>query len=237
MISILFFGFFLGMRHAFEADHIAAVASLSSQSKSIREGMRMGAAWGLGHTFTLFFFGSIVLFVANIMPEQIVRGIEFAVGIMLIFLGADVLRHVIRDRVHFHSHTHSQPVGADQRHFHAHSHIGEKKRDHNSVSHQHNHPRGFPLRALLVGLMHGMAGSAALILLTLQTLSSPWLGLIYIAVFGVGSIAGMALFSVVISVPLRAARQMTLVYNGFQTAIGVATIGLGMFVLVQNTGA
>ncbi len=237
MISILFFGFFLGMRHAVEADHIAAVASLSSQSKSIREGIRMGAAWGLGHTLTLFFFGSIVLFVANIMPEQIVRGIEFAVGIMLILLGADVLRHVIRDRVHFHSHMHSQTGGAGKRHFHAHSHIGENKRDHNPASHQHSHPRGFPLRALLVGLMHGMAGSAALILLTLQTLTSPWLGLVYIAVFGVGSIAGMALFSVVISVPLRAARHMTLVYNGFQTAIGVATIGLGFFVLVQNFGA
>jgi ABC-type nickel/cobalt efflux system permease component RcnA len=237
MISILLFGFVLGMRHAVEADHIAAVASLSSQSKSTREGMRMGAAWGLGHTLTLFFFGSIVLFVANIVPEQIVRGIEFAVGIMLIILGGDVLRHVIRDRVHFHSHTHSKTGGADQRHFHAHSHTGEKKQDHNPASHQHSHPKGFPLRALLVGLMHGMAGSAALILLTLQTLSSPWLGLVYIAVFGVGSMAGMALFSVVISIPLRAARQMTLVYNGFQTAIGVATIGLGLFVLAQNIGA
>ena len=236
MISILFFGFFLGMRHALEADHIAAVASLSSQSKSIREGVRMGAAWGLGHTLTLFFFGSIVLFVANIMPEQIVRGIEFTVGIMLIVLGADVLRHVIRDRVHFHSHTHSKTGGADQRHFHAHSHTGEKKQDHNLASHHHSHPKGFPLRALLVGLMHGMAGSAALILLTLQTLSSPWLGLVYIAIFGVGSIAGMALFSVVISIPLRAARRMTLLYNGFQTAIGVATIGLGLFVLSQNIG-
>ena len=237
MISILFFGFLLGMRHAVEADHIAAVASLSSRSKSIREGMRQGAAWGLGHTLTLFLFGSIVLFVANIVPEQVVRGIEFAVGIMLIILGADVLRHVIRDRVHFHSHTHPQPDGVGKRHFHAHSHKGEKRHTHNAASHQHSHPQGFPLRALLVGLMHGMAGSAALILLTLQTLSSPWLGLVYIALFGVGSIVGMALFSVVISVPLRAARHMTLLYNGFQTAIGVATIGLGLFILVQNFGA
>ncbi len=237
MISILFLGFFLGMRHALEADHIAAVASLSSQSRSIREAVRMGAAWGLGHTLTLFFFGSIVLFVADVMPEKIVHGIEFTVGIMLIFLGADVLRHVIRDRVHFHSHTHSKATGADQHHFHAHSHKGEKRQDHSAKSHHHSHPRGFPFRALLVGLMHGMAGSAALILLTLQTLSSPWLGLVYIALFGVGSMAGMALFSVVISVPLRAARQMTLVYNGFQAAIGVATIGLGIFVLAQNFGA
>ncbi len=237
MISILFFGFLLGMRHALEADHIAAVASLSSRSGSLREGVRMGAAWGLGHTLTLFFFGSIVLFVANIIPEQIVHWIEFTIGIMLIFLGVDVLRHIIRDRVHFHSHTHVKTDGADQRHFHAHSHKGEKIRDHNATSHHHRHAKGFPLRALLVGLMHGMAGSAALILLTLQTLTSPWLGLVYIALFGVGSITGMALFSVVISIPLRAARRMTLLYNGFQAAIGVATISLGFLVLMQNFSA
>ncbi len=237
MISILFFGFLLGMRHAVEADHIAAVAALSSRTNSIWEGVRQGAAWGLGHTLTLFLFGSIVLFVANIVPEEIVRGIEFTVGIMLVFLGGDVLRHVIRDRIHFHTHTHRQIDGSNTRHFHAHSHKDEKKHDHNTASHQHSHPKGFPIRALLVGLMHGMAGSAALILLTLQTLSSPWLGLVYIAVFGVGSIAGMALFSIVISIPLRAARQMTLVYNGLQTTIGVATIALGIFILVQNTVA
>jgi len=235
MISILFFGFLLGMRHAVEADHIAAVASLSSRTNSILEGVRQGAAWGLGHTLTLFLFGSIVLFVANIVPEQVVRGIEFTVGIMLIFLGGDVLRNIIRDRVHFHTHTHTHGDGTDTRHFHAHSHLCEEKCNHKAVSHQHSHPKGFPIRALLVGLMHGMAGSAALILLTLQTLSSPWLGLVYIAVFGIGSIAGMALFSIVISVPLRAARHMTLVYNGLQTTIGVATIGLGIFILVQNT--
>ncbi len=237
MISILFLGFLLGMRHAVEADHIAAVASLSSRTNSIWEGVRQGAAWGLGHTLTLFLFGSIVLFVTNIVPEQIVRGIEFTVGLMLIVLGGDVLRHVIRDRVHFHTHTHSQLDSSDTRHFHAHSHKGEKKHDHNAADHQHAHPRGFPIRALLVGLMHGMAGSAALILLTLRTLSSPWLGLVYIAVFGIGSIAGMALFSIVISIPLRATRHMTVVYNSLQTTIGVATIALGIFILVQNSSA
>lgn len=237
MVSILFLGFLLGLRHAVEADHIAAVASLSSRSASVWEGVQQGAAWGLGHTITLFLFGSIVLFVANIVPEQVVHGIEFTVGIMLIILGGDVLRHVIRDRVHFHIHSHNNSSGQDMSHFHAHSHKGEKKREHNPASHHHAHPRGFPIRALAVGLMHGMAGSAALILLTLQTLSSPWLGLVYIAVFGVGSIAGMALLSIIIAVPLRAARHMTLVYNGLQTTIGVATIVLGTVILIQNTSA
>jgi ABC-type nickel/cobalt efflux system permease component RcnA len=237
MISILFFGFLLGIRHAVEADHIAAVASLSARTNTVWKGVQQGMAWGLGHTLTLFLFGSIVLFVANIVPEQIVRGIEFAVGIMLIILGGDVLRHVLRDRVHFHTHTHSSGERPDTRHFHAHSHKGEKKQQHNIASHQHTHSQGFPVRALLVGLMHGMAGSAALILLTLQTLTSPWLGLVYIAVFGIGSIAGMALFSIVIAVPLRAASHLTFLYNGLQTTIGLATIALGVFTLFQTTAA
>ncbi len=231
MISILFLGFLLGMRHAIEADHIAAVASLSTRVNSVRQGVRQGAAWGLGHTLTLFLFGSIVLFVANIVPEQIVQGIELAVGVTLIILGGDVLRRVVRERIHFHAHSH----GPGKKHFHAHSHKGETRLAHDPARHQHTHSVGFPVRALLVGLMHGMAGSAALILLTLQTMTSPWLGLIYIAIFGIGSIAGMGLFSLVIAIPLRAARHMTWVYNGLQIFIGTATVALGIFTLVQTS--
>jgi len=231
MISILFLGFLLGMRHAVEADHIAAVASLTSTTHSVRKAIQQGMAWGLGHTLTLFLFGSIVLFVANIVPEQVVSKIELVVGVMLIILGGDVLRRVIAERIHFHTHTHNQPEGGSNTHFHAHSHKGENKQAHNAKQHQHSHPKGFPIRALLVGLMHGMAGSAALILLTLQTLSSPWLGLVYTAIFGVGSIAGMALFSLVIAIPLRAARHMTWLYNGLQTVIGTLTISLGAYTI------
>ena len=234
MISILLLGFLLGMRHAVEADHIAAVASLTASTNSIRKSIQQGVAWGVGHTLTLFLFGSIVLFVANIVPEQIVSKIELVVGVMLIILGADVLRRVIAERVHFHTHTHSQHEDNNNTHFHAHSHKGEKRQQHNATHHQHAHTQGFPVRALLVGLMHGMAGSAALILLTLQTLSSPWLGLVYIAIFGIGSIAGMGLFSLVIAVPLRAARRMTWLYNGLQAIIGIFTIGLGAFTIIQT---
>ena len=230
MISILFFGFLLGMRHAVEADHIAAVASLATKTTSARQGVRQGMAWGLGHTLTLFLFGSLVLFAVNIIPDKIVNGLEFAVGLMLIVLGIDVLRRVYKERVHFHAHRH----GVEKTHFHAHSHKGENKRSHNPSAHKHEHTQGFPIRALLVGLMHGMAGSAALIILTLQTMTSPWLGLIYIALFGLGSIAGMGLFSLVIVLPLRAARHMTWLYNGLQTSVGVATIALGIFTVIHT---
>ncbi len=231
MISILFFGFLLGMRHAVEADHIAAVASLATKTTSARQGVRQGMAWGLGHTLTLFLFGSLVLFAVNIIPDKIVNGLEFAVGLMLIALGIDVLRRVYKERVHFHAHRH----GVEKTHFHAHSHKGESKNAHNPSAHKHEHTQGFPIKALLVGLMHGMAGSAALIILTLQTLTSPWLGLVYIALFGLGSIAGMGLFSLVIVIPLRAARHMTWLYNGLQATGGMGTGALGVLTLVHTT--
>lgn len=229
MTSILLLGFLLGMRHAVEADHIAAVASLTTRARSLKSGIRQGVVWGLGHTLTLFLFGGIVLFVTDIVPAQIVHWLEFTVGIMLILLGAGVIRRLIRERVHFHTHSH----GEGDVHFHAHSHQGEKREHHDASSHHHEHPAGFPLRAFLVGLMHGMAGSAALILLTLQTMSSPWLGLVYIALFGAGSIAGMGLFSFIIAIPLRAARHMTWAYNSLQATIGVATIALGIFTMME----
>ena len=231
MTTSLLLGFLLGMRHAIEADHVAAVATLTTRTNSIRQGIQQGAAWGLGHTLTLFLFGGIVLFVTNIVPEEIVRWVELAVGIMLIALGLDVICRLIRERVHFHTHSHRD--GAV--HFHAHSHKDEKYQDHDATHHEHKHPTGFPIRALLIGLMHGMAGSAALIILTLQSISSQWLGLVYIALFGAGSIAGMSLFSVVVAIPLRAARHLTWAHNSLQATIGAATIALGIFTVLEIT--
>jgi hypothetical protein len=166
MIAVLLMGLLIGMRHALEADHVAAVASLATRARSPGETLRLGIAWGVGHTLTLFLFGSLVLILQTAVPERLAQGLEFAVGVMLVLLGADVLRRVIQARLHFHLHQH--PGGI--RHFHAHAHAGESK--HHPAHHVHDHPTGFPLRALLVGLVHGMAGSAALVLLTVETIAS-----------------------------------------------------------------
>ena len=228
-LSILLLGFMIGMRHAVETDHVAAVASLATSSKSIGDTVRQGAAWGLGHTLTLFMFGSIVLVFDAVMPEQMARTLELLVGVMLVVLGLDVLRRLIRDRIHFHTHHHD----GGERHFHAHSHAGEQ--GHDPKRHHHEHPGGFPLRAMYVGLMHGMAGSAALILLTLQTVESPFVGLAYIALFGIGSMTGMALLSFVIAIPLRfSAGGLTWLHNSLQGVIGVATIVIGAFLVLQS---
>ncbi|MEW7978079.1 MAG: urease accessory protein [Candidatus Sedimenticola endophacoides] len=230
MEGLLLFGLLIGMRHALEADHLAAVASLVSRRQSLAETLRQGGAWGLGHTLTLFLFGSVVIFMDTVMPERLAAGLELAVGFMLVLLGADVLRRVVRERVHFHVHRHG-----GERHFHAHSHAGEARAAHDPERHHHPHSQGFPLRALLVGLMHGMAGSAAVILLALQTMTSPLQGVFYILVFGIGSMLGMALLSVVISLPMRfSAGRLTWAYNGLQLLVGTITVVLGLLVIREQ---
>ena len=229
-ISLLFLGFLLGMRHALETDHVAAVAALATRSTSVADSVRQGAVWGVGHTLTLFVFGSMVLLMDSLMPQHLAQGLEFAVGIMLVLLGVDVLWRVIQERVHFHVHRHDNGTC----HFHAHSHAGEE--DHPAI-HKHQHParHTFPLRALFVGLMHGMAGSAVLILLILQAVDSPLTGMFYIALFGVGSIAGMAALSVVIAIPLRySAAGLTGLHNGLQIVIGMVTLIVGSHMVYQT---
>lgn len=231
MSAILILGFLLGMRHAMEADHVAAVASLSTRSATIGQTVFQGVAWGLGHTLTLFLASSVVLFLDAVIPAMVAQGLEAAVGVMLIILGADVLRRLWQSRVHFHVHRH--PDGTV--HFHAHSHAGETR--HDPLHHEHMHRPAFPVRALCVGMVHGMAGSAALILLTLETMTSPSTGLVYVALFGLGSIGGMALLSAVIALPLRTARGYGWLHNGLQGAVGIVTMVVGTLLMYENGAA
>ncbi len=228
MISLLILGFLIGMRHAMDADHLAAVAAISTQQNSIHSTIKHGLVWGLGHTTTLFLFGSMVIWMDTVIPEQLANYLEIAVGFMLIALGLDVLRRVIRDRVHFHQHQHNKPDA----HFHAHSHNGES--NHQQSTHQHSHNQKFPFRTLFIGFMHGMAGSAALILITMETIDSLWAGMLYMLLFGFGSMLGMAIISAIIAIPLRAsANGLTWMHNGLQTGIGLLTLGLGVTVIAQ----
>jgi high-affinity nickel permease len=229
MSSLLLLGFMIGMRHALDADHLAAVAAITTQqNNSIRSSIRHGLVWGLGHTITLFLFGSVVIWMDTVVPEKLTYFLQIGVGIMLIALGLDVLRRVVRDRIHYHIHRHNQSTA----HIHAHSHQAEPS--HELSKHEHSHDHSFPFRTLMIGLMHGMAGSAALILLTMETVDSLWLGLWYMLLFGVGSMLGMAILSIIIAIPLRAsANGLTWMHNGLQTAIGVLTCGLGISIVYQ----
>ena len=223
--SLLSLGFLIGIRHALEVDHLAAVASISSHDSSNKSVLTHGFVWGIGHTSTLLLFGSIVILMDTVIPEQLAHTLESFVGIMLIVLGLDVLRRVIKERIHYHFHRHQN----DLPHIHAHSHSGELGQ-HNKMNHDHGH-RPFPYRTLFIGFMHGMAGSAALILLTLETIDSTSLRVIYMLLFGVGSIVGMTVISMLIAVPLKASSHLTWLHNGLQTFIGLFTIGFGLTII------
>src|SRR5213078_2181387 len=177
MFGILGLGFLLGMQHALEADHIAAVSSIAARRTHVGDIVKHGLTWGLGHTLTLFTVAGAAILLGQALPENLPRPIETAVGLMLVGLGAHVLWRLWRDRVHFHRHGHDDGTV----HFHAHSHAGETA-PHARAIHAHQH--GFRWRTLLVGLMHGMAGSAALLVLTVTQASSPAIALGYIALFG-----------------------------------------------------
>src|SRR3954447_14572260 len=200
MFGILGLGFLLGMQHALEGDHIAAVSSIAARRSHVADIVKHGLTWGLGHTLTLFVFAGAAILLGHAIPESIARPIETAVGIMLMGLGSHVLWRLWRDRVHFHRHGHDDGTV----HFHAHSHAGDPvagdAMPHARIAHVHGH--AFRWRTLLVGLMHGMAGSAALLLLAATQAASPAAGLFYVLLFGIGSMIGMGVLSLVIAVPL-----------------------------------
>ena len=236
MISLLALAFLIGMQHATEADHLAAVATLATRQRSLAKTMKQGIAWGIGHTLTLIVFGGTVLVLGKSIPEHMAQALELAVAVMLIALGIDVLRRLRQKRVHFHVHAHEDGV----QHVHAHSHAhenaptGQYRRVHRELMHNHAHHRHLPLRALAVGMMHGMAGSAALILLSLETVNSFSMGLAYILLFGAGSIVGMAVLSLAIAIPLRiSAGSLAWLHTGMTAAVGVFSCGLGAFMFYR----
>lgn len=227
MISIFALGFVMGVRHAFEADHLAAMATLVTRSQGTRAGLLQGAVWGLGHTITLLLVGGTCLLIGTAMPAAWAARLELVVGFMLLALGVDTLRRMRRARLHAHVHQH------DDGHAHWHMHRHQASVNDDLAVHEHDHPRRtFPGRALVVGLVHGLAGSAALFLLTLQTVGSFWPGLTYIALFGLGSILGMAGLSAVVAVPMRvAARSVARLQGAIEAVVGVATIAVGIRVV------
>ena len=225
LAGLALLGFVLGMSHAFEADHLAAVVSLSTRARSTADGIRMGVAWGLGHSITLLLVGALVLSVDAVVPESLASALELGVGVMLVVLGLSVWHRLWSRRVHFHVHEHDDGTT----HFHAHAHDRVREAE------EHDHAHGLPGRAVFVGLIHGTAGSAALVLLALEQASSLGSGLLYIAIFGLGSVLGMALLSAAISIPLRwSAGGLTRVHNGVEAVVGAITVGIGCFVILEH---
>ncbi len=178
-------------------DHLVAVSTMLSERRGPRHALWIGVSWGFGHSTTLFAAALVLILLRLTVPDRLALAFEFGVGVLVVFLGLQVTVRLWRARLHVHPHTHGQ-----RRHLHIHSHA-------NSALHAEGHHRtaeaGPHLRgkSYLVGLVHGLAGSAALMLLPLASIDSPALSLAYGALFGLGSVAGMSVVTAALALPLR----------------------------------
>jgi sulfite exporter TauE/SafE len=214
--TILGLGFVLGLRHALDTDHLVAVSTVLAERPSWRASSLVGLSWGVGHTVVLLLVGAIVLILRVPIPTPVAAAAEVLVGLMLVVLGSFLGLKLIRDRWHVHHHDHG---GMRHVHFHSHSH---------SLTHAHRHWWRESVRPLCIGMAHGLAGSAALLLLVVASAGSVIEGLIYIAVFGCGSILGMLLVGLALSLPivwsLRVGRPLFLAVQGM-ASVGSITLG------------
>jgi len=231
-MTVLGLGFTLGLRHALDTDHLVAISTLVSDRKGMLKTSFMGTMWGIGHTIALLTVGCAVLVFDITIPPGIADLMELAVAIMLIVLGVRLLRKLIGGgRVHMHVHSHD-----GYRHVHPHVHESPEER----VIHSHHVTRWWlphgllslirsNTRPLVVGLIHGLAGSAALMLVVLTTIQSLSLGISYIIVFGVGSIGGMTLMSATLSLPFTLTSRFENVHTRLRWAAGTLSIVFGVF--------
>lgn len=220
--AFLSLGFVIGMMHAIEADHLAAVATLMNRKDGRTALMARGAFWGLGHTLALFLICATVFLLGLGISARVEASLELIVGVMILGLGLRVLWRLWTQRIHLHAHSHD-----GEKHFHAHSHAQDNVA-HKDSAHDHSHARRGHMTAMGVGLVHGAAGSAGLLVLTVATTDSAAQALAYFAVFGVGSLAGMALLTVIASYPLDALERgagwmrtaTSLIIGGLSTWVG-----------------
>ena len=219
--AALTLGFVLGLRHALDPDHLVAVSTIVSEHKSIKRSSLVGTFWGLGHTASLLGIGIIILLLRASIPAHFEPWMEAPVAAMLIVLGVSATWRAFRERGwQVHTHTHSHEDRAPHTHVHLHAH----------EQHDHKH-RLFRTgrKPFLVGLVHGVAGSAALTLAVLTTIPSVALGLLYITVFGIGSIGGMLLMSAMIGLPFAVtARRFSVVNGGIRLFAGVFSVLFGL---------
>lgn len=221
-IAVLFIGFLFGLYHAVEADHLAAVSAIVSEHKNVLTASIIGGFWGLGHTISLVIVGALVVFVKFQISERTEGILEGIVGIMLVLLGLNAIRKIFTaEKIHAHSHEHD---GHEHTHLHIHE-VEEPERPHHR----------FAPRSVAVGMIHGLAGSAGLMLLVLPTIPSPAVAMLYIAIFGIGSIAGMMIMSVLMGLPLYfTAERFVMVNKGIRILAGAFSLVWGALLINEK---
>jgi len=227
IIAVLTGGLVLGLQHALDADHLAAVSTIVSERKSILSASIVGGLWGIGHTVSLLAAGLIVIFLHVRISDRVAGLLEFCVALMLIALGVNALMRLHRGaRLHWHTHKHGS-------HAHSHPHFHEPGRELSGPTH---HPVKVGFRPLIIGLVHGLAGSAALMLMVLSTVSSPLVGFAYILIFGLGSIGGMIIMSSLFSLPFHlTANRFDRANFAVRLLAGCFSLGFGLFLAYHKT--
>jgi high-affinity nickel permease len=210
-LGLLTFGFLIGIKHAFDSDHVAAVTTLVSESEDLKISSKLGTFWGAGHTATLLIAGIILTLFNLTISERWTTLFEIGIGIMLIVLGVNLLFKIRRKKIHLHQHSHN---GTTHTHLHSHQ---------NNPAHTHNHLK----KSFIIGTFHGLAGSAGLMLLLLATTSNLSQTITYILIFGLGSIAGMTMISTLISLPLLATKKLNKTHQWIQLSAGLLSVIIG----------
>ena len=192
---------YAGLEHAFEADHLLAVNSLVTNRTNFKESVKDGIFWGIGHTVTIFVVAVLMIGFKVNVSEHIFSYLEATVGLMLVILGVYRLSKLFKKNTHSHTYTHSHTLSNSDSVSHLHSHTYTHSHIVSTSNHTHpNKLNGFSA-AFGVGLVHGLAGSGALVVLVLSQMKTTLEGLSYILIFGIGSIIGMFIASGLFSLP------------------------------------
>ena len=248
-LAILTIGFFLGMRHATDPDHVIAVSTIVSRERSIPKAALIGILWGCGHTLTIVIVGAAIILFGKAIPPLAGLTMDFSVGLMLILLGVLNLTgalnwisekfspahpRVAEEHAHLHQHQ-------GHMHFHWHSHAPDENHHADSLEPPKLLARPLArlglfhmLRPLLVGIVHGLAGSAAVALLVLSTIREAKWAILYLLIFGLGTIAGMMLITAALAFPFSfAGNKFVWLNRSFVTGSGLLSLGFGIFVCYQ----
>lgn len=219
-LAVLSYGFLVGLRHATDADHLAAVGTIVAERRNLLNSILIGGLWGLGHTVSLSIAGFLILFFGFEISEESEKFFEFCVGIILLLLGLNVFRKLLKGgelsfREHYHgmlkhSHPYVETVGSAQ------------------------HGIELTPRSFLIGLVHGLAGSAGLMLMVIPMIDSKFLGILYILVFGIGSVAGMMLMSFLVSLPFFFSANIIRLNRALQALAGGFSLFLGIYIIYET---
>ena len=256
-LGIALLGLLMGMRHATDPDHVIAVTTILSRERRLGAATRIGIVWGFGHSLTVLSVGALIILLKIAIPTRLGLAMEFAVALVLILLGVSAVARLIRrmvlrltgatltnaasPAVHSHLHRHGNRL---HRHSHAHSDSDINDAAHIEMGeHEHLVPTNAMLaaaarrplrRSFGVGLIHGLAGSAAIALLVLSAIPQPLWATIYLMIFCIGTILGMGLITTAIATPfLVASRRVSWLHQGFVTCSGLVSFGFGLFLAYQ----